>query len=298
MKVIINNKPFPYELEKNLSKLLIKSGNYSKLDEKDLEYIKVFLKNKEKEFNIIPSNAIIRSIRSAYMNERELINHRYFNKYKKKIIKDFFKYKDIFKVSKKYDFSPIKILKYILEYHKLSKNNITLILHLSAKKELKTIKKKFPFNDEFLQNIKKVIDNDIFNTITQDKIKQYADAFERKLEYAIDHVYKVKYKTEEQLVIEQTEKYGRPILTPDILLLQDLYINNNKINWIDAKNYYGANTVLIKKNLKKQIDKYNDKLGPGAIVFNLGYSSKLLQEFDSNKILLLSFIDFEKIKGF
>jgi hypothetical protein len=296
MKVFINNKPFPYELEKKLSKLLIKSGDYSKLEDKDLEKIKIFLKKKEIEYNIIPSNAIIRSIRSAYMNERELINHRSFNKYKKIIIKDFFKYNDIFKVSKKYDFSPIKILKYILQYHKLSKNNIILILHLSAKKEYKTIKKKFPFNDKFLQNIKKVIDNDVFNTISQDKIKQYADAFERKLEYAVDNVYKIKYKTEGQLVIEQTETYGRPILTPDILLLQDLYINNKKINWIDAKNYYGANTILIKKNLTKQIDKYYDKLGSGAIVFNLGYSSKLEQQFDNNKIIFISFIDFEKIK--
>ena len=27
--------------------------------------------------------------------------------------------------------------------------------------------------------------------------------------------------------------------------MSDLYINNNKINWIDAKNYYGANTKII-----------------------------------------------------
>ena len=296
MKVVINNIPFPYELEKKLSKLLIKSGDYSKLEDKDLEKIKIFLKKRKREYNIIPSNAIIRSIRSAYMNERELINHRSFNKYKKNIIKDFFKYNNIFKVSKKYDFSPIKILKYILEYHNLSKTNISLILHLSAKKKFKTIKKKIPFSDKFLQNIKNVIDNDVFNTIDQDKIKQYADAFERKLEYAVDNVYKIKYKTEEQLKQEQTEKYGRPILTPDILLLQDLYINNKKVNWIDAKNYYGANTILIKKNLTKQIDKYYNKLGPGAIVFSLGYSSKLEQQFDNNKILLLSFNDFEKIK--
>ena len=193
------------------------------------------------------------------------------------------------------DFSPIKILKYILEYHKLSKNNISLILDLTAKKKIKQIKEKFPFNDKFIKNIKKVIENDIFNTIDQDIIKEYASAFERKVEYCLKKIYKIKFKTEETLMREQTEKYGRPIITPDFLLVENLFINNKKINWIDAKNYYGANTILIKKTIQKQIDKYYNAFGSGAIIFNLGYSSKLEQNFDNNKILLLSFKDFENI---
>lgn len=295
MKVIINNIPFPYELEKKVAKILIKPGDYSKLEDKKLEKIKNILKKENKKYNIIPSNAIIRSIRSAYMNQREIINHKLFNKNKKLIIKDYFKHTNIFKVSKKYDFSPIKILKYILEYHKLSKNNIGLILKLTSKKKMKEIKKKFPFNDNFLKNIKIVIDNDIFNTVNQDKIKEYATAFERKVEYSLKKKYKVKFKTEETLMREQTEKYGRPILTPDFLLMNNLFINNKKINWIDAKNYYGANTLLIKKTIQKQIDKYNKEFGSGLIIFNLGYSSALSNYIDSNKIILLSFNDFDNI---
>lgn len=295
MKVSIKNIPFPYKLEEYISRLLVIKGDYSKLDDSNLEKVKKILKKQEENYNIIPSNAIIRSIRSAYLNERELKNHRNFNKYKKVIIKDYYKEHNIFKISKKYDFSPIKILKYILEYHNLSKTNISLILNLTAKKNLKTIKKKFPFNQKFLNNIKKVIDNDVFNTVEQDKIKEYAQGFERKVEYSLDNVYKVKYKNEQQLIDEQTLKYGRPILTPDLLLLQSLYINNTKVNWIDAKNYYGANTILIKKSLKKQIDKYYKELGSGAIVFSLGYSSKLLENFNSSKIILLSFKDFDNI---
>ena len=157
------------------------------------------------------------------------------------------------------------------------------------------IKKKYPFNINFLKNIKKVIDNDIFNTTKQDIIKEYATKFEKKIEYSIDNIYKLKYKTEDQLKEEQKIKYGRAILTPDIYLMSDLYINNIKINWIDAKNYYGANTKIIVRNLKKQIDKYYKILGSGAIIFSLGYSSELNNIFNNNKIILLSFNDFNSI---
>ena len=148
------------------------------------------------------------------------------------------------------------------------------------------IKKKYPFNITFLKNIKYVIDNDIFNTVNQDIIKEYANKFESKVEYSIDNVYKLKYKNEAQLIEEQKIKYGRPILTPDIYLLSDLYINNLKINWIDAKNYYGANTSIIINNLKKQINKYYDKLGSGAIVFSLGYSSELTNIFNKKNNII------------
>ena len=193
------------------------------------------------------------------------------------------KKKNIFIISKKYDVSPIRIIKLLLKHHHVSNNNINKILILVSKKKFDMIKKKYPFNITFLKNIKYVIDNDIFNTVNQDIIKEYANKFESKVEYSIDNVYKLKYKNEAQLIEEQKIKYGRPILTPDIYLLSDLYINNLKINWIDAKNYYGANTSIIINNLKKQINKYYDKLGSGAIVFSLGYSSELTNIFNKKK---------------
>ena len=110
--------------------------------------------------------------------------------------------------------------------------------------------------------------------------------------------YKIKFKTEKILIKEQTEKYGRPILTPDFLILNELFINNKKINWIDAKNYFGANTILIKKTINNQINKYNKEFGPGAIIFNLGYSSELINSFDNNKIIFISYNDFNNILNY
>ena len=87
------------------------------------------------------------------------------------------------------------------------------------------------------------------------------------------------------LTIEQIEKYGKPINTPDFLILSDFYINNKKINWIDAKNFYGANTFLIRKKIKKQVRKYINEYGYGSIFFSLNFSSKL--NFDN--VLLINF---------
>tara|TARA_B110000208_G_C11752878_1_gene424126 strand:+ start:733 stop:1632 length:900 start_codon:yes stop_codon:yes gene_type:complete len=299
MRVNIKFNLFPYKLEKHLAKLLIIPGKYGKLDNNDLLKIKKFLKDKQKNYNIIPSNAIIRSIRSAYMNERELINSQKMKKTKDKIIKEYIKDKDILAISKKFDFSPIKILKYILQYYSFSKNNISLILYLASNKQVNYIQKNFPvpLNQKFILSIKNIIKNDIFNKVNQDEIRDYADAFEKKLEYSIDNVYKLKYKTQEQLTIEQTEKYGRPIITPDFLLLDDLYINNIKINWIDAKNFYGANTRLIKKSMIKQCEKYNKKFGSGAIIFSLGCSDILSKKLNIKNSLFLSFNDFNDIKN-
>jgi len=297
MRINIKFNLFSYKLEKKLAKLLIIKGNYGKLESKDLVRIKNYLKTQEKKYNIIPSNAIIRSIRSAYMNERELINSSKMKDAKNQIIKEYIKDKNILAISKKLDFSPIKILKYILQYYSFSKNNISLIIYLASNKQVKYIQNNFPvpLNQKFILSIKNIIKNDIFNQVDQDVIRNYADAFEKKLEYTIDNIYKLKYKTQEQLTKEQTKKYGRPIITPDFLLLDDLYINNVKINWIDAKNFYGANTYLIKKSIKKQCEKYNNKFGSGAIIFSLGCSNILSKKLDIKNTLFLSFNDFNDI---
>tara|TARA_B100000575_G_scaffold266448_1_gene243786 strand:+ start:2045 stop:2926 length:882 start_codon:yes stop_codon:yes gene_type:complete len=292
MKIFIKNNSFPYKLEKKIKEILVKPGIYTKLTDEEIDEIKKLINKNNK---LIASNAIIRSIRSAYINERELTNVINYKKKKNKIIKEYYKNNNVFIISKKYDVSPIRIIKLLLKKHHVSNNNINKILLLVSKKKYDMIKKKYPFNINFLKNIKKVIDNDIFNTTKQDIIKEYATKFEKKIEYSIDNIYKLKYKTEDQLKEEQKIKYGRAILTPDIYLISELYINNIKINWIDAKNYYGANTKIIVRNLKKQIDKYYKILGSGAIVFSLGYSSELNNIFNNNKIILLSFNDFNSI---
>jgi hypothetical protein len=75
-------------------------------------------------------------------------------------------------------------------------------------------------------------------------------------------------------VDEQIKINGKPINTPDFLIKSQFVINGKKINWIDAKNFYGSNIKFIKTKINKQIVKYNQAYGSGCIIFSLGYNEK------------------------
>ena len=68
-----------------------------------------------------------------------------------------------------------------------------------------------------------------------------------------------------------------------------LQLNNNKINWIDAKNFYGSNINFIKKKIKKQIAKYINSYGSGLIIFKYGFNSNL--NFDQTLIMSIESIN-------
>ena len=78
------------------------------------------------------------------------------------------------------------------------------------------------------------------------------------------------------------------LIKSDIVKLK---INNIDINWIDAKNFYGANTNHIKKSVEKQTEKYINSYGTGAIIFKNGFneelekiSDKLVDEYDQETL--------------
>jgi len=128
------------------------------------------------------------------------------------------------------------------------------------------------------------IENDIFNKVVQTSQIENSENFEIEVGNFLKK-HNIKFKTQDDLVKEQIEKYGRPINTPDFLILSEFYINNKKINWIDAKNFYGANTYLVKKKIKKQVKKYINKYGDGSIFFSLNFSEKL----NFNNVMLVSY---------
>ena len=80
MKIFIKNNSFPYKLEKKIKEILVKPGIYTKLTDEEIDEIKKLINKNNK---LIASNAIIRSIRSAYINERELTNVINYKKKKK-----------------------------------------------------------------------------------------------------------------------------------------------------------------------------------------------------------------------
>lgn len=68
--------------------------------------------------------------------------------------------------------------------------------------------------------------------------------------------------------------------TPDVVLLDNVFINGQQVKWFDAKNYYGsASSRFFLSKHQKQATRYALEFdGAGALVYRLGYSRELLNK--------------------
>jgi len=85
----------------------------------------------------------------------------------------------------------------------------------------------------------------------------------------------VRFRRQEELLAEQQKEHGRPISTPDLLMIDLVEINGVPISWIDAKHFYGANLSFPRKKTKKQVGRYVDEWGTGAVVYRHGFCAGL-----------------------
>jgi hypothetical protein len=259
-----------YKLEKKLAKAVIIKGNYRKLTDKQLDKLNNYIKKKKLDINL---NDIL-SIRSAYMTIKIIKDSSKLESSMNKINKLYKKGIKLSWISRKYDLSPILILKNIFN-NNFSKDKIKDFFYGKHLDKL---------NKFELEQLNFAKENDIFNKVDQTEQIKNSENFELEIRnFLLKN--KIKFKTQNELAKEQIKKYGKTINTPDFLILSDFYINDKKINWIDAKNFYGANTFLIKKNIQKQIQKYIDEYGFGSIIFSLNFSEKLY--FDN--VILINF---------
>lgn len=269
-KLNIKINTISYKLEKKLAKAVIIKSNYRKLTDKQLDKIINYID--KKKLNISLEDVL--SIRSSYMTIKIIKDSDRLKSLINKINKLYKKGIKLSWISKKYDLSPILMLKNILSsrYSKEKIKDFFYGKHLDKLSE---------FDLEQLNFAK---ENDIFNKVDQTEQINNSKNFELEIQnFLVKN--KIKFKTQNELTKEQIKKYGKAVNTPDFLILSDFYINDKKINWIDAKNFYGANIFLIKKNIQKQVPKYIDEYGFGSIMFSLNFSEKL--HFDN--VLLTSF---------
>jgi hypothetical protein len=231
--------------------------------------------NKDKIINM----EIIKSIRSSLIKNKIIKNHHFLIKNINNITNDYNSHMNILELTRKYDISPLNLLRIIF---KNKYNNDIITLYKNPKL--------LDNNDKEQLNI--AISNDIYALINQDTIQNDAMLFENNIQSLLEKN-KIKFKTQVELTREQIKLYGHPKSTPDFLLdkTEELYFNNVKINWIDAKNFYGSNIDFNKNKIKKQIKKYINNYGSGCIIFSLGYNEKLIFE----NCVIIDFNSFKNI---
>lgn len=233
-------------IEKNISK-------FKPLESSELNKLKQYAKkNKMPIGQLISLRHIIATQNSINAN----INiNQYYEPIKKYYISNINKLnnsKEIYQFLNNYPVPPLKIISILKD------NN------LKISSELQNIAEK----------------NDSENTTTYKQILIDSNLFENKLVKWIHETYpNIKFKTQEELVKEQTTKFGKPFSTPDILFNEPILIkvktNENEeitqlIRWIDAKNYTLVKIPFIMQSIHKQADKYLKNYGPGALAFHYG----------------------------
>jgi hypothetical protein len=263
----------------------IEKDIYDKIYKKKL-FKKIGKKYKKELLKLYPTVSIkvIRSIRSEYTKNLIVKQH---HKIKNMIntITNKYDSNNILSLSKIYNFPPVMLLKMIFLNKGFSKNNVNDIF-IEPNKNILNL------SNADIEQIHIAIKNDAFSLIDTNKQLEQSLLFEKKIEKILKKNHLV-YKTQDDLSKEQMKVYGRAISTPDFLLKSDLYINNVKINWIDAKNYYLACTNFSIHKIKKQIDKYIKLYGTGAIICKLGACESL----QFNNTIIIPYTDFIVVEG-
>lgn len=270
----------PDDVEKEIIKLINKKAPicYKKLSDRESKYLEKKIINNVKYAKYNINLEQIQSIRSFYIKNKMIKKHPYLLSNTQNILKDYAEKKDILLISKKYDGSPLNIMRIILT-------------QTNSKKKIKKLFNKPELLDEYdYKEFEIAKNNDDFALINQYEIQKQAEQFERHIEEVLKRM-GVKYKTQNELSKEQIESHGMAFSTPDFLIESELKINEHIVKWIDAKNFFGSNVSFMKTKIIDQTKKYIKNYGNGSIIFKLGFN----ESYYNSNILFLSWDSLNKI---
>ena len=171
----------------------------------------------------------------------------------------------VLSLSKRFDAPPVNTFRAILTGRGWSKNRIKESLKSpSIQDSSKGITSSFNFAEEA----------DRVSSVNQSETQSAAEIFE---EILCSHFTQlgVRYRKQGDLEVEQKKSEGRAVITPDLLLLDDVRINGIPCAWIDAKHFFGAALGFPRKKTQKQVDRYVAEYGHGAVVYRHGFCSSL-----------------------
>ena len=251
--------PIKQRTERQACDLVMIPGEWGFLDDDAVEGIGDRLKT----HNMSVDQGL--SLRKALMQEKAVYGHYKMMNKSNTFLKRYENGESVLQLSRRFDFPPVAIFRSILTARGWSKVKIRDSLR-SPKKLLST---------RDAEEFQKAEEKDRVTNVDQGETAVRADLFEVVVEKYLDTL-GIKYRRQEELLKEQQKEHGRPLNTPDFLIMDKLTINGKLIAWIDAKNFYGANVSFAKKKTKKQMNRYIDEWGAGAIVYRHGFCDGML----------------------
>ena len=250
-------EPVPLQAEERVASLVVKRGDFGWLTDDRVDEIAAALENE----NMTLEQAL--SLRSALLQQKTVYSHHKLRSKGKELARQYREGASIVDLSKKYDFPPVNVFRVVLESMGWSKKRIKESLrHPSSMKQRE--------REEF--EAAEAVDR--VSSVDQSETQVKADLFEDILADWFEQQ-GIRLRRQPEMVKEQSELLGRPVRTPDLLFLDHVYINDQPVAWIDAKHFYGSDVDFQRKKMKKQMNRYIEEWGSGAIMFRHGFSQNL-----------------------
>lgn len=249
--------PVPLKDEETLAKFVIRKGEFGWLEDSRVDEIANFVEDK----NMTLDQAL--SLRSALLQQKTVYSHGRLKSRAKALFRLYNEGVSVVDLSKRFDFPPMNIFRIILTEKRWSKSRIKECLRDPTKMKKRE-------QEEF----EKAEAADRVSNVDQSETHTRADLFEEVLADWFESR-GVNIRRQNEMVSEQRLEHGRPINTPDILFLDHVEINGQPVAWIDAKHFYGADVSFQRKKMSKQMSRYIDEWGSGAVVYRHGFSENL-----------------------
>ena len=220
---------------------------------------KKLLKNRDLDITLEQSL----SLRSALNQEKSVYSHGRLMSRANELKRRYESGESVLSLSTRFDAPPVNVFRAILTGRGWSKNKI--------KETLKTPSR---LNDRDREQFQLAESADRVSSVNQSETQNAAEIFEDILCDYFSSL-NVRFRRQEELLDEQKKSEGRAIITPDLLLLDDVRINGVPCAWIDAKHFFGADLRFPRKKTQKQVDRYVKEYGQGAIVYRHGFCDTL-----------------------
>ena len=204
------------------------------------------------------------SLRAALNQEKSVYSHSKLMRRSNELSRRYDSGESVIALSKRFDAPPVNTFRAILTGRGWTKTRIKDTLNKNPSKLNKRDREQF----ELAESVDRV------SSVNQTETQTAAEVFEEILCSYFESV-GVRFRRQEELLREQTKQEGRAILTPDLLLLDDVRINGVPCAWIDAKQFFGADLMFPKKKTQKLVDRNVAEYGQGALVYRHGFCEGL-----------------------
>jgi hypothetical protein len=251
------NSPVPLAVQKEVGEKIVRRGEFGYLSDERVQQI-------AKQIESYPINLDqALSLRGAINQEKSVFGHHRLLRQAPKLTRRYDSGTDILDLATDADSPPVNVFRAILANRGWGKNRIKESLK-NPDRLKKRDREQFKIAEEA----------DRVANVDQTETHRAADVFEEVL---CSHFTSlgIRFKTQNQLMAEQMKSEGRPIRTPDLLLLDDVRVGGVPIAWIDAKHFFGAALSFPRKKTQKQVDRYTVAYGHGAIVYRHGFCDGL-----------------------